>query len=51
MKQTKPNQPTYREVVRALVEHIIVLYLTSYHLDLAVGALNPREVTELGRAR
>ena len=36
-------------MVGALVVHIIVLAPASNHSDLALGAVNPREVAHLGR--
>jgi len=38
-------------MVRALVVHIIVLAPAFNHLQVALGAIDPREVTLLGRAR
>ena len=37
-------------MVRALVVHIIVLAPAFNHLQVALGAIDPREVTHLGRA-
>ena len=52
MKLNPINQePTYREMVRALVVHIIVLAPAFNHLQVALGVVDPREVTHLGRAR
>jgi hypothetical protein len=49
--ESNPLQPTYhREMVCALVVHIILPTLGFNHLDVAPRALDPWEVTNLGRA-